>query len=158
MSSWDAIERTVPELAAAVRERLLAHKHLTMATLRIDGAPRVSGTEVVFGSGQLWLAGMTGARRFADLRRDGRVALHSGSDDPPDWRGDAKVAGRAFEVTDPATRRAFAAGLEQEPPGAFELFRVDLSEVVHLRLGTPADHLVVESWHESRGLSRVERR
>ncbi|MBA3464363.1 MAG: pyridoxamine 5'-phosphate oxidase family protein, partial [Deltaproteobacteria bacterium] len=54
--------------------------HKTVATLRRDGSPRVSGTELTSYDGQLWLAGMPGALRFADLRRDPRFALHSGSD------------------------------------------------------------------------------
>ena len=34
-----------PELAAAVHERLDAHRHKTIATIRSDGSPRISGTE-----------------------------------------------------------------------------------------------------------------
>ena len=52
-----------------------------------------------------------------DLRRDPRVAIHSPSNDPDEahpgaWSGDAKLAGRAVEVTDPAVREAFGV-----PPG-----------------------------------------
>jgi hypothetical protein len=158
MSSWQQVEQVAPALAAAVRARLTAHVHLTLATLRRDGSPRISGTEVVLRDGELWLAGMAGGRKTADLRRDGRLALHSGSDDPPAWTSDAKVAGRAHEVLEPERLRAFAGELDQEPPGSFELFRIDLHEVVLVRLGEPADHLVVEAWHEGRGVSRVERR
>lgn len=157
MSTWAEVEEAAPALAAAVRERLLAHKHLTMATLRRDGAPRLCGTEVVLRDGQLWLAGMSEARRFADLRRDGRVALHSGSDDPPQWHGDARVSGRALEVVDPAELAEFVGGLDEQPPGSFELFRVDVTELVHVQLGTPADHIVVQSWREGRGATRVRR-
>jgi hypothetical protein len=34
------------------------------------------------------------------------------------------------------------------------LFRADVTEVVVVALGEPADHLVVESWHPGRGVSR----
>ena len=71
------------------------------------------------------------------------------------WTGDAKVAGLAVEVTDEDVLAGFA---EDTPPGPFHLFRLDLTEVVLVRLGEPADHLVIESWHEGRGLRRVERR
>ncbi len=157
MASWSTLEHTVPDLVAAVRERFDAHKHVTVATVRRDGGPRISGTEVVFSGGQLWLGGMTGARRFQDLRRDPRVALHSGSDDPPDWRGDAKLSGRAVEVVDPVEIQELAAGLDEPPPGPFEVFRVDVTELVHLRLGDPADHLVIDTWHEARGRRSVRR-
>lgn len=157
MSSWSEFADEAPELAARVVERFDAHKHKTMATLRRDGAPRISGTETTLRDGELWLAGMSGARRFADLRRDPRVAVHSGSDDPDTWRGDAKVAGRAVEVTDPAEVRRFRDSLDEGPPGEFELFRLDLTEVVVVRIGEPADHLVIESWHEGRGVTSVRR-
>jgi len=44
------------------------------------------------------------------------------------------------------------------PPGPFHLFRAGVTEVVLVRVGEPPDHLVIESWHEGRGLRRVERR
>lgn len=157
MATWATFSAEAPELAARAEQRLAAHKHLTMATVRRDGAPRIAGTEVVLRDGDVWLAGMTGARRFADLRRDPRVAIHSGSDDGDAWRGDAKLAGRATQVSDADAIRRFSGGLEQEPPGDFELFRVDVTEVVVVRLGDPADHLVIESWHEGRGVSSVRR-
>ena len=37
---------------------------------------------------------MPGSRKGADLARDPRFALHSGSIDPPGWQGDAKLSGR----------------------------------------------------------------
>ena len=158
MSSWADVMGAAPELAAAVRGRFDAHVHTTMATLRRDGSPRISGTEVVFWDGELWLAGMPASRKLADLRRDGRVAVHSGSDDPPAWTGDAKVAGRAVEVTEAAALAAFAAALPAGAPGEFELFRVSLHEAVLVRIGEPGDHLVIEAWHEGRGLSTAIRR
>jgi hypothetical protein len=59
------------------------------------------------------------------------------------------------EVTDEDVLASFT---EDTPPSPFHLFRLDLTEVVLVRLGEPADHLVIESWHEGRGLRRVERR
>ena len=102
---------------------------------------------------------MAGSRKALDLLRDPRFALHSASVDPPDWTGDAKVAGRAVEETDPARVAAvLGASGGGEPPGPARLFRADLSEVVLTRLGDPPDHLVIEWWHEGEGLRRVERR
>lgn len=151
VATWGDVEREVPELAAAVRARFAAAKHATMATLRRDGAPRISGTEVEFGDGDVWLGSMPGALKALDLRRDPRVAIHSPTADPaPDgtvWAGEAKLAGTATEVPgDPA------------PGQAGHRFRVDVTEVVLTRLGEPADHLVVESWHPGRGYQRRERR
>lgn len=154
MAGWEQFTVAAPELAAAVRERFDAHGHKTMATLRRDGSPRISGTEVQFRDGEVWLGSMAGARKCLDLRRDGRVAIHSGSDDPDEWTGDAKIAGTAVEVTDEQMLDKFRDGA---PPGPFQLFRIELAEAVVVSLGQPADHLVIESWHEGKGVSRVER-
>lgn len=37
-------------------------------------------------------------------------------------------------------------------------FMIDVLEVVHTSVGTPADHLVIDSWHPDRGLQRRTRR
>ena len=88
-----------------------------------------------------------------------RLALHSASLDPPDdptaWCGDAKLAGRAVEVDDPALLERLGAG---EEAGEAHLFRVDVHEVVHTRVGDPADHLVIELWQQGRGVRRLRRR
>ena len=159
MASWSEVEAAAPELAARVRATMDAHKHKVLATLRRDGSPRVSGIEATFTDGELWLGMMPGSRKAMDLRRDPRLALHSASvdpteDDPSAWPGDAKVAGRAVEVDDPALLKRMGAG---EEAGEAHLFRVDVTELVHTRVGEPADHLVIELWQEGRGL-RIMRR
>jgi hypothetical protein len=147
VSSWAEIAAAEPDFATKVRSIFDAHKHKTMATLRRDGSPRISGIEMEFSDGEVFVGMMPASVKFADLQRDPRVALHSASEDPPtedpaSWTGDAKIAGRAIEV----------------PEKEFQKFRIDISEVVLIRVGRPADHLVVESWHPGRGLIRRERR
>lgn len=149
------MEAEAPELAAAARALLDAHVHKTLATVRRDGSPRISGTEVRFVDGDLWFGSMWEARKALDLRRDPRFALHSGSQDPPDWNGDAKVSGWVEEVSDPDVKDAVIKG--EAPPGPNHLFRADVTEVSVVRLGEPADHLVIDAWHEGRGVTRVER-
>ncbi|HUF84430.1 MAG TPA: pyridoxamine 5'-phosphate oxidase, partial [Acidimicrobiia bacterium] len=128
-----------------------------LATLRWDGAPRISGTEVSFRDGELWLGMMDRSLKALDLQRDPRLALHSPMLDEEMAGGDAKIAGRAIEVTDETAKRAQMSG--EEPPEPFHLFRVDITEVVWIMLGgDPPDHLVIESWHEGAGLKRVQRR
>jgi Pyridoxamine 5'-phosphate oxidase len=154
MASWSEVEAQAPALAARAREFLDAHTHKTLATLRRDGSPRISGTETDFREGQVYIGSMWQAVKALDLQRDPRFALHSGSDDPPDWRGDAKIAGRAEEITDPGTVARINEGA---PGGRSHLFRLDVTELVVVRLGDPADHLVIDSWHEGRGLSSIRR-
>jgi Pyridoxamine 5'-phosphate oxidase len=158
VSSWQEFSEQAPELAARVLERFVAHQHKTMATIRPDGSPRISGTEVPIQLGQVYLGGMTGNKRFADLRRDPRVAIHSGSDDPDVWSGDAKLAGRAVEVTDDAEKAAFRGEAEEVPSGEFELFRVDLAEAVVVRLSDGRDSLLIDVWREGGPVRTYERR
>jgi hypothetical protein len=150
------VETEAPELAARARGFLDAYVHKTLATLRRDGSPRISGTEVNFADGELWLGSMWRSLKALDLQRDPRFALHSGSADPPNWTGDAKLAGRVEEVTDPE-RKTTIIGSEA-PPGSSHLFRADITELVVVRVGEPADYLVIETWHMGRGVTRRERR
>ncbi|HUA95088.1 MAG TPA: pyridoxamine 5'-phosphate oxidase family protein [Acidimicrobiales bacterium] len=150
MTTWNEFAAAEPDLSGRVRALFSAHKHHTMATLRKDGSPRISGTEVDFAEDGLALGMMAGARRAGDLRRDPRVALHSSTVDPDEdptlWPGDAKVSGTASEV-----------GEHQSHPGSHR-FLVDLDHVVITRVGTPADHLVIETWSPDHGVRRIERR
>lgn len=154
MASWNEIEKEVPELAELARRYLDAGVHKTIATLRKDGSPRISGTEAKFGSEGLWFGSMPKAEKARDLLRDPRFALHSRSEDPPEWSGDAKVSGTAEAITDPARRKAI---MGEPPEGEFHLFLADISEVSVVTLAESKDKLIIESWHEGRGYSRKER-
>ena len=161
MATWQEVTAAAPEFAETVRAIFDAHHHKTVATLRKDGSPRISGVEADFRDGDLWLGMMWGSRKALDLRRDPRFALHSGTGDVDSttWQGDAKIAGRAEEITDPARLQTTdAASGGGDPPGPSHLFRADITEVVLTRIGDPADHLVIEFWREGQGLRRLQRR
>jgi hypothetical protein len=168
MASWDEVAASAPDLAGRARALFDAHRHKVLATLRKDGSPRVSGIEANFSGGDLWLGMMPGSRKALDLRRDPRLALHCATFDPPDdpakFEGDAKLAGRAEEITDLARVRAImsaegqAAGEAPPEPGSFHLFRVDVTELVLTRVGDPPDHLVIEVWREGEGVRRMQRK
>jgi hypothetical protein len=144
MASWSEVEREAPELTALARSFFDPLAHKTLATLRRDGAPRISGTELDFEDGEAWLGSMWRAVKALDLQRDPRFAVHSGSPNPAEWRGDAKIAGRAVEVT--------------EAGATAHRFRLDITElVVVTHGGDPPDHLVIQSWHEGRGVARLRR-
>ena len=163
MPSWSEVEEAVPELAAAVRKAFDAHKHKVLATLRADGSPRLSGNEASFWDGHVWLGMMHRSRKAQDLQRDARMELHSAPVDIELKLGDARMAGRAKEITDPEVMARFTALAAEEhdgqaPPEPFHLFRVDINEVTLIRIGEPADHLVIESWSVDDGFRRIERR
>ena len=150
MTAWQAVEQAAPEFAERVRALFDAHRHKTIATLRADGSPRISGIEAVFEDGELLFGSMPNARKGADLSRDPRFALHSATTDPiegseAEWPGEAKISGRAV-----------AAGpISQGPDG--ERFHADITEVVHTHLNDKATMLVVEWWTPARGLRSIER-
>jgi hypothetical protein len=163
MATWQEVEAAVPDLAAAVRAVFDAHKHKVLATLRADGSPRVSGNELTFKDGEVWMGMMDRSVKALDLLRDPRLAVHSATVDAELTMGDAKLSGRAVEETDPETIRRFGSDSAEEhdgaePPEAFHLFRVDVGEVSLVRIGDPADHLVIESWSPAAGYRRTERR
>ena len=150
MTAWRDIERAEPDFARRVRALYAAHKHKTMATLRADGSPRISGIEVAFQGGELVFGSMPNARKGADLRRDPRFALHSATVDPVEgsevqWPGEAKISGRAT-----------AAGSITEGPDG-DQFHADIDEVVHTHLNDKATLLVIEWWTPTQGLQRVAR-
>ena len=150
MATWNDVEQAEPEFAARARTLIEAGRHKTIATLRADGSPRISGIETEFADGQLRFGSMPGARKGADLRRDPRFALHGPTFHPQEgreaeWPGEAKVAGRAV----------LSGSIEEVANG--ELFVADISEVVITHLDPEATMLVIESWTPDRGLRVVER-
>ncbi len=104
MTTWSEFSTVQPELAAAIRATFVRRKHATMATLRADGSPRISGTEIDFADdGEVYVEMMPGTRRAADLRRDPRIAVHCPTvdppaDDPTAWAGEGKMSGIAVET------------------------------------------------------------
>ncbi len=147
MASWAEFEAAEPEFASRVRELLSRRKHLTMATLRRGGAPRISGIEVEIAKGRLRIGSMPRAVKGMDLRRDGRVAIHGPTVDPPadnaaGWKGEAKVAGMATEIDSGSDAHHFV---------------IDIEEAVITHLNEAGDRLVVESWTPARGLRTLER-
>jgi hypothetical protein len=147
MARWSEFEAAEPRFASRVRGLMTSRKHLTMATLRRDGSPRISGTEVEFTDGQLQIGSMPGAVKAQDLRRHPRVAIHGPTEDPPEgrpagWKGEAKVAGTAVEV---------------DSGGAAHRFVIDVDEAVITHLNEAGTRLVVESWNPDRGYRALER-
>jgi len=160
--AWSEFEAAEPDLAGRVRRLLDAGRHKTIATLRADGSPRISGIECEIVDGDLRFGSMSGARKGADLRRDPRFALHGPTFHPvegeeADWPGEAKVAGRAVPagpVTADDVSGDEVSG-DEVPDG--EMFVADITEVVVTGLDPSATKLVVEWWTPAGGRRRIER-
>jgi Pyridoxamine 5'-phosphate oxidase len=138
MATWSEIEFDAPGFAAEVAARFAAGANATLATVRRDGAPRISGTEVQFGQGEVSLAMAAGSVKLRDVQRDPRVALHAPTTDeagsrPEDQHGDAKLAGTLVRA-------------QVTPDGT--IFRLDITEAALIQLA--GGQLVIDSWHPDR--------
>ncbi|WP_432872239.1 pyridoxamine 5'-phosphate oxidase family protein [Microbispora rosea] len=163
MASWREVAESAPEFATRVRESFESHKHKTIATLRKDGSPRVSGIEAYVVGDELWFGSMPGALKARDLRRDPRFALHGppvllgAADSAGSSGGDTKLSGYAVEVTD-RDRIAPMLAARGFGPDAFSeshFFIADIREVVLTRIEGSA--MVMDLWRPGQGVRRLER-
>ena len=107
MASWAEFETGQPGLAAA--GRTLVYQFgvglAFLATVRRDGGPRVHPMCPIIDGGGLFAFIVPGPKQ-ADLRRDGRYALHSFP--CPDNEDAFYCTGRAAVVDDPEIRQVLA--------------------------------------------------
>lgn len=96
-ATWAELEAAAPELAAAIRGRFAASLHHVLGTIRRDGSPRLSGTEVAIDDEEIRLGMMPGSHKLRDVRRDPRVELHSAPLERTLVEGDARLAGTLVE-------------------------------------------------------------
>ncbi|HET8660860.1 MAG TPA: hypothetical protein VFM55_17890 [Micromonosporaceae bacterium] len=136
MATWDDLERSEPELAQAGR-RLLFQPGVGfgyLATVRADGGPRVHPVMPLLADGRLQVF-VVPSPKLADLRRDGRYALHStGAADVPD---EFYITGTAWAVESPARRQA---AMRAHPVSVAEdhvLVELDLDGVLWAHYPTP---------------------
>jgi hypothetical protein len=155
MITWQQFRAEAPETTAVWERRLAATGLALMATLRADGAPRISPLEPLIGDDRLWLGMMPGSTKTTDLRRDPRLCLHSATADKDVADGDAKVWGRGVLVAedDEDSRRGYTAAFEaatghdlEEMPGGFDLWWVELTSASSLVVGDDREHLRITTW------------
>jgi hypothetical protein len=155
VTTWAEFDRDAHELATAVHARFTAARHSILGTVRADGTPRLTGLEVHFGEGELWLAMMPDSRKADDLRRDPRFAIHS-APDVEMIDGDAKLGGRAVLVTDDGTVARFVERLTMElPASGMALFRAELTEASLARV--EADLMLIDLWHPGEPVRQIRR-
>lgn len=155
MTTWKEFTERAPRISAIFARRHAAAGRLCLlATLRADGYPRISPLEPTIITGELWLAGMPGARKFADLVRNPRLCLHTATVDTRVSDGDAKLWGIAHEVTDGAQREHFARELfeqtgfdmrDHEYGAGDHLFTVEITGASSVEVA--GDHLEITVWH-----------
>ncbi|MGW4488182.1 pyridoxamine 5'-phosphate oxidase family protein [Amycolatopsis sp. NPDC004368] len=150
MTTWQTFAAAAPSLASHIHRRFTAGESHVLATLRRDGSPRVSGSEVAFrDDGRLYIGSMLHALKARDLQRDGRFALHAYPGIEDGGEGDAKLAGVASEIT--AADEVERLGVDP----ASHLFHLDISEAVYTWVTD--NTLFVESWHDGGAWVRFAR-
>jgi hypothetical protein len=145
---WHEFLRDQPDFAAEVKACFETHPHHVLATLRADGAPRLSGINVFF-SNQLRIGSMPTARKNNDLRRDPRCSLHSAPLDEHLRIWDAIIECVATEL-DPAATKDWlhSTGHPTGDGVAFDLhlIRVTITTVAN-------EQLRIRSWAPNAGVS-----
>ena len=86
---------------------------------------------------------MRDALKARDLQRDPRFALHSASEDPDVWVGDAKLAGMAEEFS--------------RPDADSHRFRLDLQEVSTVGLDEGRKFLLIDIWKPGEAVRTIKR-
>ncbi len=156
MTNWDEFAYNSPALAAAVKARLVANKHHIIGTLRSDGWPRLSGTEIIFFHDDLLIGSMVGAVKVADLLRDPRLSIHTNPGDEKMTGGDAKISGYGRLIEDPDLLRRIIAATGSPEPATF--FRIDLVQIVLTEVDVMADVLKITMWTPNGGPTLWTRR
>ncbi len=154
--TWADFERSESRLASSVRDRFESHRHGVVATLRSDGAPRLSGIETPIRDGQLWLAMDKASRMAEDLGRDPRFSIHSAPDEEELWQGDARIEGRALPSLD-NEMALFVRGhrFPIEDTSTMALFTTHITRVVLVRVEDRS--LLVASWTPDGGMNITRR-
>ncbi|MFJ8370075.1 pyridoxamine 5'-phosphate oxidase family protein [Streptomyces sp. NPDC094461] len=155
-SSWEGFRSAEPAFADTVRTRFEQYRHHVLATSRKDGSPRVTGLEVDFRFGELWLGMMPDSRKALDLLRDPRFAVHANPGPDAEMAdGDVRISGRAVVENDPGVLARFIE--EAKPPEPFHLFRTELQEVVRTSVDAQEKEVVIQVWRPGTPVRTIRR-
>jgi hypothetical protein len=155
---WGGFEAACPEIAGLARARFTQDQLVMLGTIRPDGAPRVSPTEVDLAEGHLFLGMMWRSLKALDLLRDPRIAVCSVPSDKANRGGDVKLSGAVVDVHDPelraAYRRAIQARIDWAPDEPdFHLFSVDVDRASFISFGEGNERCL--AWDLEHGLRNV---
>jgi hypothetical protein len=167
MATWTTFAENAPEMAALAEKRFTSTGLGLIGTLRSDGFPRISpvepmvdGDRLALRDGYMVLGMMPNSTKALDLRRDPRMTLHSATADKNVTEGDAKLWGRALEVTAEAELTEVADLIERlmgwrPGPGEFHAFLPDILGVSTVTLEDKA--LYVTTWTPEAGVRKIKR-
>lgn len=150
MVAWSGLEALSPETVDIVERNFALGKHKTLATVTRSGAPRISGIEVVFRTGNLMLGSRPGSVKSLDLLRDPRMALHgptgyTATAEEQRWEGDVKITGTASRDHSMSNHQV-------------DWFAIDIASIVFASLDEFRQKLVQRLWTTETGLVTVSSR
>lgn len=136
MASWRDFETAAPELAAAGRQLFFypGFGYGYLATVRADGGPRVHPVNPLIFDGTLAVF-LVPSPKLADLRRDGRYALHSAGAENVD--DEFYVTGMARELVDADRRQRAVAAYHGPVATDHSLFELEIGHVLWANYSTP---------------------
>jgi hypothetical protein len=148
---WQEFETRQPALARIGVHKLTGPGVVLVATIRRDGSPRLSPVEPLLWEGDLWLCMGLGSRKADDLRRDGRVLVHSIVTNRTGQDGEYKLRGTAIAEPDAVLHARYAGEVAarlgwQPEPGKFHLFRVELADITYIRWDDATNDQYVTRW------------
>lgn len=155
--AWNEVVDAAPDLAERVQQRFEAHPHHVIATLRADGRPRVSGTNVMFGGDRLWIGTMPGSRKGADLAADERCALHSAplDEDLAAGNGDATIDAIATRLDDQTGERLLSEQFGENATMEGALWSLSVRSLSLVEVD--GEQLHIRSWNSQQGVTEVLR-
>ncbi|MEX2292838.1 MAG: pyridoxamine 5'-phosphate oxidase family protein [Acidimicrobiales bacterium] len=132
MPNFEELSAAAPTIASFFGERVASTGLTFVATIRIDGWPRVSPMELSIYEGRLYVGSMPDAVKAQDLQRDPRCCVVTSLADKDDVAGEAKlfcVAREVVEADEWASVRALwldKIGLDIGEPGASHIFELEI--------------------------------
>ena len=127
--AWSDLEEAAPKLADFGRNRF-ASGVAFLATTKADGSPRVHPVTPIIGQGRQFLFMEPTSPKGADLRRDGRYALHSSVEDASGGGGEFLGEGTAKSVDDRRSRSLAEQSASYEPADKYVLFELTVKRVL----------------------------
>ena len=146
---WEALLDEQPQFAELIRTRFEQQAQHVLATLTVSGSPRVSGTEVFWFGGDVWIGSRPQAGKAQDLGTDPRFVLHVNPGDGSKREGDVKISGIVEPVVAGQDHDSFVAAHAAGRP--VEVFRLLLEQIVHTQVSD--DGLRITTWNPGRELS-----
>ena len=150
MVSWSDFAAAAPDLAE-VGQRQLTQFGVGLAflaTVRVDGAPRLHPVCPVVSHGRLFVLMTPESPKRQDLVRDGRYALQQ-FPQPKPGSDEFYVSGRARVIADEATRAAVLQDARHMADASETVFELAVERVLHTRwenVLTPQMRPVRRTW------------